>query len=106
MLEGAAADPDALLRLLGALLGGIGGAGAPTLLGSPQAFAALRSLTLLAGARYVEAAGGAKSHSTTMYACMVPGGCSRQEASSDALGKSSLTTPRILHSSATRNPDG
>ena len=62
VLDGAAADPDALLRLLEALLSGVGSSGAPTLLGSPQAFAALRSLTLLAGARYVEAVGGAQPH--------------------------------------------
>jgi hypothetical protein len=66
VLAGAAAQPAALLALLQALLGGVAGAGAPTLLGSPGAFAALRALALLTGLRYQEAAGGACFHSPTV----------------------------------------
>ena len=73
MLGEAEGRPGALLSLLQQLLGGIAGTGAPTLLASPSAFAAMRGLALLAGARYQQAIGGA--HPSQNVCSSSPSGC-------------------------------
>ena len=60
VVDGAGVPPGALLRLLGCLLAGLAGAGAPTLLACPSAFASLRSLALQAGSKYLGGTAGVR----------------------------------------------
>lgn len=58
VLKEAAGKPETLLGLADSMLGSLADAGAPTLLASPAAFAALRNVTSLVISQYQRLTGG------------------------------------------------